>query len=70
MIWPPGWAEEGQITAFEDFVVDRARQVFTRAASVYSAIPMRCLWRGCTSALVDGLEAVGPFRAGHAERGS
>ena len=59
--------EEGQIAAFEDFVVDRARQVFAGVPQRVFSYTHAVSVAGCTSALVDGLEAVGPFGAGHAE---
>ena len=59
--------EEGQITAFEDFVVARARQVFAGVPQRVFSYTHAVSVAGCTSSLVDGLEAVGPFGAGHAE---
>ena len=59
--------EEGQITAFEDFVVARARLVFAGVPQRVFSYTHAVSVAGCTSALVDGLEAVGPFGAGHAE---
>ena len=58
---------EDQIAAFEAFVVGRARQVFSGVPQRIFSYTHAVSVAGCASGLVEGLEAVGPFGAGHAE---
>ncbi|EHI48993.1 single-stranded-DNA-specific exonuclease RecJ [SAR116 cluster alpha proteobacterium HIMB100] len=58
---------EDQIDAFEAFVVGRARQLFSGVPQRVFSYTHSVSVAGCISGLVDGLEAVGPFGAGHAE---
>ena len=59
--------DEGQLAAFEDFLVSRASQAFSGVPQRVFSVTHSLSVAGCTVQLVDALEAVSPFGAGHAE---
>ena len=59
--------DEAQLADFEMFLIDRARTVFSGVPNRVFSYCHSLSVAGCNSALVDGLDAVGPFGAGHAE---
>ena len=59
--------DEMQLADFEMFLVDRAQAVLSGVPQRIFNYSLSLSVAGCSSALVDGLDTVGPFGAGHPE---
>ncbi len=59
--------DEAQLADFESFLIEKAQVVFSGAPQRVLSYSHSLSVAGCNSLLVDGLDAVGPFGAGHPE---
>ena len=59
--------DEAQLPDFEMFLINRAQAVFSGVPERIFSYSCSLSVAGCSSAVVEGLDAVGPFGAGHSE---